>query len=684
METKLSICILFFNKVSQTIECVKSFLPSGCPIVVLDNGSNDDSTREFRDWHKNHSQVRLLRSEQNLGVSGGRNLLIQQTTEDWLFFVDNDIVVREPDWFAEFAPLLDSTHEALIPSLFNKHDESYNGLRKISVEKGNASLKPAEGPLTNSFPGGASLVRRSLFDRLGGYDEEMFVGGEDFELALRAELSGEPVRASSISGIELIHDHRPAQSATEKEAVLVRYDKKSIGNSYRRIEEKHGVTFADGWEGWVDKQVRRQVPLDLISEENDSRPHIALVSDVRDWAFHNIAVSLQKNLGQDYRFEIFYLNEYFPDLGSAARDLFTRQYDLVHFLSRQGIPLLFTHLLRRKEGVTDEVLEGFVKTPLTFSIYSHCQLSTKELQHLKIVFNYLACGYTVGSERLATIYQGLSEVCSPAAVIEDGVDLGLFQPMNRERTQGEERPLVAGWAGNSRWGTHVDGLDHKGLHSIIKPALEKVQQQGEAVVGSFCDSSEEKRSHGDMARYYNELDIYLCASDCEGTPNPILEAMACGLPVVTTDVGIVPQLFGPLQKNFIVKERTVDALAEKVLELAKNPELRAELSRENLQQIRQWTREVESRKWTKFFSRILESCRSPSSEGSGQRGRPEVKQMALDFPWDFMFEEAVNDYLADSLSWKVTAPLRKVHFYFNAWMEKRRRKGGGPSQGGNL
>ena len=677
-QTSLAVCILFYEKLDQTIECVSSFLSGGCPIYVLNNGSSAETRQRFALWCKDHQQVKLVDAQENFGVSGGRNNLVQQTAEQWLFFVDNDIVVNTSDWPERFARHFNRGADVLIPRLLNLHEGCYVEPRKIEVTGKKAFLTASLKKETNSFPGGAALVNRALFDRLGEYDEEIFVGGEDFELALRGILAGQPIRALVVPDVELIHDHRQVTEAHDVQAVLTRYDKTRIRNSYERIEEKHGVSLVDGWEGWVDRQVRQQVARVTMERHNSAvsgyRPRIALVSDVRGWAFHNIAVSMKKHLGDRYDFDIYYLNESFPDLGSVAKDLFTASYDLIHFLSREGLPLLFTHLWRRKEGVTDEILTGFISTPFTFSIYSHSQLTPSDLDHTRVIFNYLAKGYTVSSVRLDCVYRSLKNFAPPTMVIEDGVDPSLFFPRDLERLADNDRQLMIGWAGNSTWGLHVDGLDHKGLRTLIKPVIASLQREGLSVAGHFSDSSEGHTEYREMVHYYNGLDIYVCASDMEGTPNPVLEAMACGLPIVSTDVGIVPELFGPLQQEFVVQERSVAAIRDKVRVLLTDSALRQALSKENLERVADWTRQAESRKWQDFFARMIAMEGAGERDDSARPGGPAIKRLCLDFPHDFMFAEAVNDYLADSFSWKITAPIRKLHYYVNRWIEKYQQR----------
>ena len=43
-----------------------------------------------------------------------------------------------------------------------------------------------------------------------------------------------------------------------------------------------------------------------------------------------------------------------------------------------------------------------------------------------------------------------------------------------------------------------------------------------------------------MGRWYDEADVYLNASDIDNMPNSIIEAFACGLPVVTSRAGGIP------------------------------------------------------------------------------------------------------------------------------------------------
>ena len=130
---------------------------------------------------------------------------------------------------------------------------------------------------------------------------------------------------------------------------------------------------------------------------------------------------------------------------------------------------------------------------------------------------------------------------------------------------------------------------------------------GYAIEEKFADRNNKMIPHNEMPNYYNSIDLYICTSKTEGTPNPVLESMACGVPVISTDVGIVPEAFGEKQKKFILEERTKQCLKENIIKIINNKSILAELSKENLEQIKKWDWEEMSKKFKNFFDENLKN-----------------------------------------------------------------------------
>jgi glycosyltransferase involved in cell wall biosynthesis len=260
-EPNLGIFILFLEKVEQTIECIESFLPSGVPIYILNNASSAASREKLGEFASEHSQIKIFDVDNNLGVGNGRNYLIEHTDCEWLFFVDNDITVKEDDWLQRLAWHIhwDNDIEVFIPKLFNVHDGSYDSYPMIKLKGNQVENGDTVYGLTNKFPGGASVMKRSVFERHGLYDEQMFVGFEDFELAIRAVKSGEPIDCRLIEDIELIHKHVFAKAQTDKKYIKMRYNTSFLEQSYQRLVEKHGVELYsdDSYKPWAQERINR-------------------------------------------------------------------------------------------------------------------------------------------------------------------------------------------------------------------------------------------------------------------------------------------------------------------------------------------------------------------------------------------------------------------------------------------
>ncbi len=77
-------------------------------------------------------------------------------------------------------------------------------------------------------------------------------------------------------------------------------------------------------------------------------------------------------------------------------------------------------------------------------------------------------------------------------------------------------------------------------------------------------------SQADLKKYYSAADVLVLASSREGWPNVLLESMACGTPVVATNVWGSPEVVTKPEAGRLVEERTPACIAKSIKELLKN------------------------------------------------------------------------------------------------------------------
>lgn len=345
---------------------------------------------------------------------------------------------------------------------------------------------------------------------------------------------------------------------------------------------------------------------------------IALIVDVENWAFANIARNIKENLSSEFEFTIIpiaYLNS------NIVRTLFlTEEYDLIHFFWRGIILKLnsndYKKYIRGLGGsVTDFNKKYLDDKIITSSVYDHLFLENEEdINKTKEIFSKCKY-YYVSSNKLLNIYNTLDLENKPYGVITDGVSLEKFYVKKKNRYHDiDNRKIKIGWVGNSAW--KQDQEDFKGVNTILKPTLQELIEEGYPIEMYFADRQERMIPHDKMVDYYQDIDIICCTSKIEGTPNPVLEGMACGTVVVSTDVGIVPDVLGEKQSQFILKERSKACLKERLIYLMEHRELFKELSKENQVQIENWTWKKISEKFKDFFNYAFEKEAKENKEDS--------------------------------------------------------------------
>jgi glycosyltransferase involved in cell wall biosynthesis len=174
---------------------------------------------------------------------------------------------------------------------------------------------------------------------------------------------------------------------------------------------------------------------------------------------------------------------------------------------------------------------------------------------------------------------------SPALVryIPNGIDLTRFAPQERSGEGPVTIGTVAALRAEKALGRLLRAfarLPAGGRLVIVgdgpeRPALE--QLAGELGVTAAVTFAGQQN---DPARFYRDFDIFALSSDTEQMPLSVLEAMAAGLPVATTDVGDVRAMLATDNAPFIVPPDDA-ALATALASLAADPALRRRLGAAN-------------------------------------------------------------------------------------------------------
>jgi glycosyltransferase involved in cell wall biosynthesis len=111
--------------------------------------------------------------------------------------------------------------------------------------------------------------------------------------------------------------------------------------------------------------------------------------------------------------------------------------------------------------------------------------------------------------------------------------------------------------------------------------------------------------HKALPKYYNEMKLLILPSYTEGIPSVILEAMACGTPVLATPVGAIPDVIKDGETGFLLKSNDPKQIADKIIELLNKPELLEKVSKNAYNHVREnFSYEKILESWRKIIREI--------------------------------------------------------------------------------
>ena len=210
-----SVIIVAYNSCDFIPACLKS-VRDACAgidsqIIVLDNGSKEPILPEIK---KFFPEVLWLNSEENLGFGRGCNFAEKQATKPYLFFINPDTVVSR-DSFTKVLDFMEEHPESGTVGcrILNEDGSIQWACRRsfptivsaVSKTIGLAALFPKNKLLASynmtyadpdevtevdAISGSFFCMRRDVYEKLNGFDEDFFMYGEDLDLCFRTKKMG--------------------------------------------------------------------------------------------------------------------------------------------------------------------------------------------------------------------------------------------------------------------------------------------------------------------------------------------------------------------------------------------------------------------------------------------------------------------------------------------------------------
>ncbi len=128
-----------------------------------------------------------------------------------------------------------------------------------------------------------------------------------------------------------------------------------------------------------------------------------------------------------------------------------------------------------------------------------------------------------------------------------------------------------------------------------------------------------------IPRQYDEADIYLNGSWIDNQPLSLLEAFACGLPIVTTDAGGIPDIVTEERTGLIVARGDYPELAKGAIRLLNDPELAKKIGEQGYAECRKYSWQAVRDSWLEVYRELadeqthLTSSIAPASAAETER-----------------------------------------------------------------
>jgi glycosyltransferase involved in cell wall biosynthesis len=213
----------------------------------------------------------------------------------------------------------------------------------------------------------------------------------------------------------------------------------------------------------------------------------------------------------------------------------------------------------------------------------------------------------------------LAPAIAEAKVIPNGVDTSIFRPANKQEIRQAlglplNEPIILFVANGIKSNTFKD-------YETLKKAMEQIGNHSTGPVHFIAlGESGSKEVIGNMhihyiprttdtsliSKYYQAADVYVHSTKADTFPTTILEAMACGLPVIASNVGGIPEQVEDEVTGFLVPVVNSAALAERIELILQNTALRNAMGSAALNKaLANYSLDLQIKNYVEWYENIL-------------------------------------------------------------------------------
>jgi len=140
----------------------------------------------------------------------------------------------------------------------------------------------------------------------------------------------------------------------------------------------------------------------------------------------------------------------------------------------------------------------------------------------------------------------------------------------------------------------------KGWHTKeLSNTIKKVELQNDVIFTGYVPDE-------DLIMFYNATEFFIYPSLYEGFGIPVIEAMACGCPVITSNISSMKEISG--DSAILVEPQNVENITTAIKKLLKNKSLRKELSKSGIERAKFFTWKITAEKTLDVYNKVLDNA----------------------------------------------------------------------------